>query len=797
MGSTSGSKSATPRSKGEATKLDQGGSEHGTHVAIFGAGITGLTAAHELVERGYRVEIFECAEPNPFEKICSVGGMARTQWWRTRRADPESRDRNGGDIDETLPINAELERMLELEIGFGDAKKMLEKDLPGDAKVRLDQIAELLAEDSSVKVEVRGYTHRREALPYRHDAKKTDDDVVRANAVVAYLTKAIKKSPKYTGGMPELEAAGYGFGHRGDWTKSDAERCCVDFHTIEDWIPGEHGFRFFPSFYPHLRDTMKRTPVSSDSTTSTGSTRTVHDNIIPTTSQGINPENAPSFELPRRRVRSAQEFFDVLQKALAGSGSTLSDMALMQVKLFKYMTSCPARRRGYEDVSWWDFMEGERYSPQVQKNLDRVPQLLVAMTSKRCDTRTYGNIQVQILKDQLSEGENTDGTLNGPTNTAWLDHWRRFLESQGVIFRHGELRGFEVLDDDSVWPVVDLSKDPAEPDSEPDRSATVLCRDYYVVALPIEEVARIVKGSRLEGRDFDRLRKLELGDPTVALPNGALQHISGVQYYFRGDIKFLPGHTVYPDSAWGLSSVFQPQFWATKRGWWDGYRGLLSVDIGDWYSPVKDPESRVCGRAAWHCTRKEIIEEVWRQIKKSIDLDKRIDRNGKPLVEDPILAHLDENITFDSDPRTGRSVPKSNETRFFINDPGVFSQRPGELGSADAPGYQVYYDKLLLAGTYMQTYFRLTTMEAANESARHAVNAILANDGFGGDRCAIFDPEENEIDNLKYLVDLDAELHRQGLDHFIDILGLMQLPSEWLSGERIRLPMELLGNRFF
>jgi hypothetical protein len=76
------------------------------------------------------------------------------------------------------------------------------------------------------------------------------------------------------------------------------------------------------------------------------------------------------------------------------------------------------------------------------------------------------------------------------------------------------------------------------------------------------------------------------------------------------------------------------------------------------------------------------------------------------------------------------------------------------------------------------------------------VNAILAHDGFGGDRCAIFDPEEDEIDSLKYLVDLDAELHSQGLDHFIDILGLTQLPSEWLSGERIRLPMELLGSRF-
>jgi hypothetical protein len=205
----------------------------------------------------------------------------------------------------------------------------------------------------------------------------------------------------------------------------------------------------------------------------------------------------------------------------------------------------------------------------------------------------------------------------------------------------------------------------------------------------------------------------------------------------------------------------------------------------------------VCGKAAWDCTRKEIIDEVWRQIKNSIDVDKRIDADGKPLVADPILAHLDENIVFGRDQRTGRSRPISNQTRFFINDPGVFAQRPGEPGPADAPGYRIYYDKLVLAGTYMQTYFRLTTMESANESARHAVNAILAKDGFDGDRCSIFDPEESEIDDLKYLVDLDAELHRQGLDHFIDILGLTQLPAEWLSGERIRLPMRLVSDLLF
>src|SRR4051794_16057467 len=38
-------------------------------------------------------------------------------------------------------------------------------------------------------------------------------------------------------------------------------------------LPGEHGFRFFPSFYQHLPDTMKRIPVA-------GQRQGVYDNLV-------------------------------------------------------------------------------------------------------------------------------------------------------------------------------------------------------------------------------------------------------------------------------------------------------------------------------------------------------------------------------------------------------------------------------------------------------------------------------------------------------------------------------------
>src|SRR5262245_11795464 len=47
---------------------------------VFGAGVTGLTAAHELVERGFMVFVVEAENDpiHPGEPL--VGGLAATQW---------------------------------------------------------------------------------------------------------------------------------------------------------------------------------------------------------------------------------------------------------------------------------------------------------------------------------------------------------------------------------------------------------------------------------------------------------------------------------------------------------------------------------------------------------------------------------------------------------------------------------------------------------------------------------------------------------------------------------------------
>lgn len=53
-------------------------------VTVIGGGIAGLTAAHELMERGFSVQVVEKDASREYPGEVSVGGMARSQWGRIK-----------------------------------------------------------------------------------------------------------------------------------------------------------------------------------------------------------------------------------------------------------------------------------------------------------------------------------------------------------------------------------------------------------------------------------------------------------------------------------------------------------------------------------------------------------------------------------------------------------------------------------------------------------------------------------------------------------------------------------------
>ena len=78
---------------------------------------------------------------------------------------------------------------------------------------------------------------------------------------------------------------------------SGHERADTGTKSIQHRLPGEHGFRFFPGFYKHVIDTMRRTP-SFDG-------RQASDHLMPTTRRGSRSTASPhsSFRRSFRRSR--------------------------------------------------------------------------------------------------------------------------------------------------------------------------------------------------------------------------------------------------------------------------------------------------------------------------------------------------------------------------------------------------------------------------------------------------------------------------------------------------------------
>jgi hypothetical protein len=522
------------------------------------------------------------------------------------------------------------------------------------------------------------------------------------------------------------------------------------------------------------------------------SPRTVADNLVPTYQFAIaTGEGEAPMLVSRVRPRSFLEVKRLLETAFVRLGVDPRDALLFQLKVAQYLTSSKRRRATYEDRTWTAFLGADRYSAPFRALIERWPQALVGLRASVADARTIGTVAIQLLLDQTSVSGGRDCTLNGPTTRAWFDPWRQYLAARGVVFKQGELR--QLTRQEKWLDLVFRTKDtPGDV-----RPLDLPSRPYVVLALPPLEAKRVFQmlfescPPDVQAKLPPSLRPLlnwplppegpRGGLPVdAAAPEGPLRHYSGIQLYFDRDIGPAQGHTYFARSEWGLSAIAQSQFWQRRLEDIVGnidddppvahhrrpqqYIAVLSVDIGDWHAPA----ARL-GRCAAECTRDELAREVWAQISDGLAYE-----GWRPPV--PFAYHVDDDMRYEA--RAGGERPVENLSPYPVNLAGDGDNRPGNVDR--------YYDDLFLsvavAGAYTKTWTRLTTMESANESARRAVNAILVDyrryfpDWLNvPDRCQLWDPEDNELDDLQILKDIDAALVEQGLPHLFDILGIEQL----------------------
>jgi uncharacterized protein with NAD-binding domain and iron-sulfur cluster len=479
-------------------------------------------------------------------------------------------------------------------------------------------------------------------------------------------------------------------------------------------LPGEHGFRFFPSFYKHLPDSMKRIPSADKS---------VFDNLVFSTRVQIARTGQVAFLDPTRFPQTLDDWTSVFKSLFANLGIPDDELLFFTDRLLVLLTSCQERRLAeYENIAWWDFIAAKDKSVSYQKYLgEGMTRSLVAMKAEISSTRTVGYIDLQLMLGLMCSPGGFDRVLNGPTNQAWIDPWIAYLQSLGVSLQGNSLVRSLEIEGGRIGKVL----------VEQGGISSTVTADYYVSALPVEIMTGLVTdGIKSAAPSLAHLDKLET------------RWMNGIQFYLKDDVPLVHGHSNYLDSPWALTSISQRQFWPgiDFAGLGDGnVRGILSVDISDWDTP-----GIVYGKPATSCTAAEIKTEAWAQLKTHLNT------GGRESLSDGNLVtwFLDPDIQFPNPSSATNAEP------LLINPAGSLQYRPD--ASSEIPN-------LFLASDYVRTYTDLATMEGANEAARRAVNGILDASGSNAAKAQLWPFQEPEI--FKPMREYDLLRFKLGLPH--------------------------------
>jgi uncharacterized protein with NAD-binding domain and iron-sulfur cluster len=468
-------------------------------------------------------------------------------------------------------------------------------------------------------------------------------------------------------------------------------------------LQGEHGFRFFPAFYRHVVDTMERIPDGAG---------TVADNLVESEEVLVAYGDEPPQVEQTTAPDSVQGWARALRPAFA-EDLPGSDMRFLVERMLYLLTACEQRRvADLDHVSWWEFIDAEGRSQAFRDRLAYLTQSLVALRPRLGSARTVGTIYIQLLLGQLDPRRPTERVLNGPTSEVWLDPWQRYLESRGTEFELETPVGGLQFDGHRVTGA-----------RLPDGIARA---DEFVLAVPVEAVDSLV------GPDLRRAAPAL--DDVTSLDTAWM---NGIQFYLAEDIELVRGHQVYADTPWALTAISQRQFWSGYEfdaNAPDEVEGVLSVIASDWDTP-----GLLYDRPARECSRAEIAEEIWAQVRSHLNTDQQVLHDGL-LVDwflDQALVETDSGV--------------ENRSPLLVNTVGSLQHRP----PAD-----VGVENLTLAADYVRTNSDLASMESANEAGRRAANAVVRRHRGGRladvwelEEPSVFDPFKRQ-DRLRYRLGL-------------------------------------------
>ncbi len=754
-------------------------------VTVFGAGIAGLTAAHELVERGFQVQVVEPCKSPTCEYECSVGGLAANQFSRVRAPiqalhpwlmTDDNRPslahalkfRDWNDRIEATAVRYPLNQKLRFDrhehrpgwlsgplTGFFDpqirSRREPKEPAPADWKkywdahgvvneAKLDEIyhtirsasrhymrlyfpklTAALDKDPDLKPDnwadfcpIHDTDHNAREFVAREtffvrivaytdaDATQEENRILAAywaeEARDALLTRDARRQQD----LREADVNTTAFVNQAVWelerrleivvrgsadarpTADPRQRSLanrVEFEIVEQIIPGEHGFRFFPGFYRHLFDTMRRTPVFDARGIAEGS---AFDQLVTTPRPQLSLEGG-LHDFDFRNIASIHQARKASQLMFDKVGFKPKDVLGLQVKTFRFLTSGPKRReKEAEPINLIEYLGGKTpeklFTPACLDFIDRAPRALAAMSASESDARSQYSITIQLGLKSLPD----PATLNGPTSIAWLDPWKAYLKRQGVKFFVGRLSdlapkqtsGEKIVrlvpvtlgphpDGDRPW-----EPWPEEPDDvyqQPHEEGGFSHR--YVLAAQFQDSSDIAwkarakfqaLGARFEG-PFAQMVAFDIasgrrqsGDVQARLPERdpftgkeaitwPARTISGAQFFFSQSYRFGRSNIYFSFTPYALTSISQYAFWRQHSGPVGQLLGQISIDIGDWHSPYPpaDPaKPHGPGHPAFYSSSQEVAQATWEQVVAGLPAA------YAGVIQPPRYYHLDQNMVF-------------------------------------------------------------------------------------------------------------------------------------------------------
>jgi uncharacterized protein with NAD-binding domain and iron-sulfur cluster len=188
--------------------------------------------------------------------------------------------------------------------------------------------------------------------------------------------------------------------------------------------------------------------------------------------------------------------------------------------------------------------------------------------------------------------------------------------------------------------------------------------EYFVFALPLEQMAYYVNRSATMTYHDPSLRKLIL----------LAEHtdwMAGIQFYLEESFDLVSGHIVCMDSEWALTAIEETQFWkdvdfetTDKKRLSPPLKAVISVDIAAW-----DRKGHFVKKEAFNCSDDEIASEVWQELKAAINRDGRFrhlrdDMLRGASLQKNVSYHLDTSIVDLYDRKKQAAYERARSVRF-------------------------------------------------------------------------------------------------------------------------------------